>query len=306
MHAFPNSARIEVPTSLASDLLAAARRLPVRENEAYYDDDLQRSTLEGLKVCCGDELDWLLEEIRQRLARAPFSTVISGLEFDGENRLFIGLNRAFGRLVCKPLQKPRAQLVQYIHHQADITSPSNGQVYTELLHTDAADWPEQVGVVSMVCVRPDAGGEGESRLIDMHTISHEVQERFGSDVLQVLKDEPVPWLLASEFEAEVVWRPVLGQDSLCWRRYTIDFALERPEIDIPKRVIRALDALEEVTATTASAFEWLMQPGEFLMIDNRKCLHARGPVSRHRPSGRLMMRAWIRTNGKDPAEPRQN
>ena len=306
MRAFPNAARIEMPRTLASDLLAAARALPVRENEAYYDDDLQRSVLEGLKGCCADGLDWLLEEIRQRFARAPFCTAISGLEFDSENRLFIGLNRAFGQLVSKPLQKPRAQLVQYLHHQADLTSPRNGQVYTELLHTDAADWPEQVDVISMVCVRPDEGGEGQSRLLDMYSICREVQGRFGTDILQVLKNEPVPWLLAPGFGAEVVWRPVLGQDSMCWRRYTIDFALAWPGIEVPDRVARALDAIEEVTLTTASTYEWLMHSGEFLLMDNRKCLHARRPVSRHRPSQRLMMRAWIRTSGKHLAEPRQS
>ena len=301
MRPFPDAARIEVPRTLASDLLAAARALPARETEAYYDGDLQQCVLDKLRGHCAGGFDWLVEEIRLRLARAPFSAAVTGLEFDAENRLFIGLSRAFGRLVSRPLKKPRAQLVHYLHHHADLTSSQSGQVYTELLHTDGADWPEQIDVIGMVCVRPDDQGEGRSRLVDMYTICREIRERFGPEVLQVLEDEPVPWLLAPGFDAEVVWRPVLGRDRMCWRRYTIDFALARPGIEISAHAAHALDAVEAVTSTTTSTHEWLMRPGEFVLLDNRKCMHARTAISRRRPSRRLMVRAWVRTRGEDPA-----
>ncbi len=299
MRPFPDAARIEVPRLLAADLLAAACALPARRNEAYYDGDLQQSVLDGLRGNCADGFDWLLGEIRLRLARAPFSTAVTGLEFDPENRLFIGLSRAFGRLVSKPLTKPRAQLVHYLHHEADLTSPRSGQVYTELLHTDGADWPEQVDMIGTVCVRPDDRGEGRSRVVDMYTIRREIRERFGPEVLQVLEDEPVPWLLAPGFDADVVWRPVLGRDRICWRRYTIDFALARSGVDIPEHAANALDAVEAVTSSTSSTHEWLMRPGELLLVDNRKCLHSRTAVSRRRQSQRLMVRAWVRTRGED-------
>lgn len=301
MRPFPDTARIEVPRALASDLLAAARALPAHENEAYYDDDAQQSVLDGLRGNCADGFDWLLDEIRLRLARAPFSAAVTGLEFDAENRLFIGLSRAFGQLVSRPLKKPRAQLVHYLHHRADLTSSRNGQVYSESLHTDGAEWPEQVDMISMVCVRADGRGEGRSRLMDMYTICREIRERFGAEVLQVLEDEPVPWLLAPGFDAEVVWRPVLGRDSICWRRYTIDFALARSGIEIPEHAAHALNAVEAVISTTTSTHEWLMRPGEFTLVDNRKCLHARTAVSRRRPSRRLMVRAWVRARGEVPA-----
>ena len=297
MRPLPETARIEVPRALASDLLAAARALPARENEAYYDDTLQRSVLDGLKARCADGFEWLLEEIRPRLARAPFSVAVNGLEFDAENRLFIGLCRAFGSLVSKPLEKPRAQLVHYLHHDADLTSSGSGQVYTELLHTDGADWPEQVDLLGMLCVRPDERGEGRTRRVDVYTIRQELEHRFGSAVLRVLEDEPVPWLLAPGFGADLAWRPILRPDSICWRRYTIDFALAHAGLELPEPAARALEAVEAVTSSTASAHEWLMRPGEFLLVDNRRCLHARTAVSRNRSSQRLMVRAWVRRPG---------
>ena len=299
MRPFPVAARIEVPQALARDLASAARALPARDNEAYYDDALQRAALAALASRCTDGLAWLLEEIRLRLARRPFGATLSGLEFDAENRLFIAICRALGPLVSKPLSKPRAQLVHYLYPDADWTSPQGHQVYTELFHTDGADWPEPVDLLAMYCVRPDQRGEGRSRLIDMHTIRQELERQFGPTVPALLEGQPMPWLLAPEFGNEVIWRPVLGPDSLCWRRYTIELALNHAGLELDAAAIHALDAVEAVMAATTSVHEWLMRHDELLLLDNRKCLHARTAISRSRPSDRLMIRAWLRRESRE-------
>ncbi|MEM7426141.1 MAG: TauD/TfdA family dioxygenase [Pseudomonadota bacterium] len=293
MRPLPSNVRINVPAGIAGELAGAALALPARENEAYYDLALQDEAMQGLHSACPEGMRWLRGEIQARLDRAPHCATIQGLQFDQENRLFVGLSRALGRLVSRPLQKPRAQLVHYIHHQQDITAKNGGRVYTELFHTDGADWPRQIDIVSMVCVHPDPRGQGRSRLLDIDAVRSAIRALHGEAVLGVLETEPVPWLLGEGFDEGVVWRPVLGQETMCWRRYTINYALDHLGIRLPEHVSTALDAMGQTLETCETAWEWLMEAGELLIVDNHRCLHARGPVRRDLPSDRLMLRSWI-------------
>lgn len=88
MQSFPESARIEVPLSLATDLLRVTEKLPLYENKAFYDLFLQETVYDTIRAGCLDGFDWLIREIRTRLKIAPFSVLINGLKFDGGNRLF--------------------------------------------------------------------------------------------------------------------------------------------------------------------------------------------------------------------------
>src|ERR1043165_5927432 len=135
------------------------------------------------------------------------------------------INRAFGELVARPYEKPRAPLVHYIQPSTDIVSTRGGHE-SERLHTDCADWEPPVELISMVCVRADPDGGGRSRVLDVDTIRNEIETHFGSDTLTRLETEPVPWQLAPYWGGGVSWRPVLTKSSICWRRYTIDMALD--------------------------------------------------------------------------------
>jgi alpha-ketoglutarate-dependent taurine dioxygenase len=87
---------------------------------------------------------------------------------------------------------------------------------------------------------------------------------------------------------------VLGAGGLCWRRYTIDLALDSGLATLSEKMLTALNAFEEIISTTTSAIDFLMREGELLFSDNTRTLHARTPVA---PGGskRLMIRSWIRT-----------
>lgn len=288
----PDSARVTVEPSLAGALREAAESLPLYDNKEFYSPALQTMVLDTLREET-DELDSLIEQIEQRLKRRPYCVLVSGLSFDEGNRVFVGLNRGFGELVARPYEKPRAQLVHYIQPATDIMSARGGHE-SERLHTDCADWEQPVELISMVCVRADPKGGGCSRILDVDTIRNEVKQELGVEVMNLLENKSVPWQLASYCGGEVCWRPILTKRSVCWRRYTIDMALDATGTTLSPELMHALAEFERVISETPRTIEFLMSEGELLFSDNYRTIHARTPISDGQRSERLMIRSWVR------------
>ena len=294
MISFPDKARVNVDDKLARDLLRAAESLPNYDNREFYSTSLQVSVLETIRAAAPDGFDSLINQINQRLAQCPYCALIRGLVFDNGNKVFVAVNRAFGELVARPYEKPRAQLVHYIQPSTDIMSARGGHE-SERLHTDTADWEPPVELISMVCVRADPAGGGRSRILDVDSIRSEVNERLGSAMLEQLETEPVPWQLASYWGGGVQWRTILTPSSICWRRYTIDLALDSTGARLSDDMLRSLAQFEDVISTTPRTLDFLMREGELLFSDNRRTIHARTPIAAGAASDRLMIRSWIRT-----------
>ena len=292
---FPDSAKVNVDSSLARDLRAAAERLPQYDNREFYSTDLQAQVFDIVRESCPDAFDVVTTEIKQRLATWPYCALVQGLSFDEGNHVFVAINRAFGELVARPYEKPRAQLVHYIQPSTDIVSTRGGHE-SERLHTDTADWEPPVELISMVCVRADPEGGGRSRVLDVDTIRNEVENQFGSPTLERLETETVPWQLAPYCGGGVSWRPVLTKSSICWRRYTIDIALDSTGATLSPVMLDALKNFEDLVSTTPQTLDFLMREGELLFSDNRRTIHARTPIAAGPNSNRLMIRSWIRTS----------
>lgn len=290
----PDSARVNVSEALARDLHHAAERLPHYDNREFYSTALQTSVLEQVRAAAPDGFDWLVSEIHERLEQSPYCALIRGLVFDEGNKLFVAINRAFGELVARPYEKPRAQLVHYIQPATDIVSARGGHE-SERLHTDTADWEPPVELISMVCVRSDPDGGGRSRLLDVDTIRGEVNARLGSATLERLESEAVPWQLANYLGGGVQWRRILTKSSICWRRYTINLALDSTGAKLSDDMLQSLEHFEAVISATPKTLDFLMLPGELLFSDNRRTIHARTPIAAGTASDRLMIRSWIRT-----------
>lgn len=290
----PDSARVNVDEALARDLHRAALSLPHYDNREFYSTALQTSVLENIRAVAPEPFDSLVEGIKDRLARWPYCALVQGLVFDDGNKLFVAINRTFGELVARPYEKPRAQLVHYIQPATDIISARGGHE-SERLHTDTADWEPPVELISMVCVRADPDGGGRSRILDVDSIRSEVNKHLGSATLERLESEAVPWQLANYWGGGVQWRPVLTKSSICWRRYTIDLALDSTGAKLSNDMLQSLEHFETVISTTPKTLDFLMLPGELLFSDNRRTIHARTPIAAGTASDRLMIRSWIRT-----------
>jgi hypothetical protein len=293
--AFPDAARIDVSANLGAELLNAAERLPRYANKDFYSTDLQTLVSNRVREASPDGFDWIVSTVREKIARRPYCAVVRGLRFDEGNRLFVALNRAFGELVARPYEEPRAQLVHYVQPATDIASARGGHE-SERLHTDTADWARPVELISMVCVRADPGGGGRSRVLDVDSIRDQVGDRLGSQTLELLESEPVPWQLAPYWGGGVTWRTVLTKSSLCWRRYTIELAVDAEGVSISDKMREALDGFEDVISNSESTVDFLMSEGDLLFSDNHRTVHARTPISNGVTSERLMIRSWIRTS----------
>lgn len=295
MITFPDTGRIDVPPSLADAILNGAERLPVYDNKEFYSSDLQAFVHRGVREACPQEFDGLVSKIRERVARWPYCALVSGLGFDEGNKVFVAINRAFGELVARPYEKPRAQLVHYIQPATDMVS-SRGGHESERLHTDTADWENPVELISMVCLRADHKGGGRSRVLDVDNIRDEVKNRLGAEALELLENEPVPWQLAPYLGGGLSWQTVLTSSSVRWRRYTINLALDFEGVKLTDEMLTTLDAFEKVIAATDRTIDFLLREGEFLISNNVRTIHARTPITDGIASDRLMIRSWIRTN----------
>jgi hypothetical protein len=291
--AFPDKATVNVSDTLGRDLLRAAQSLPDYDNQEFYSTSLQALVLENVRSAAQDGFDEIVNQIHETLSRWPYCALIRGLVFDPGNKVFVAVNRAFGELVARPYEKPRAQLVHYIQPSTDIMSARGGHE-SERLHTDTADWDPPVELISMVCVRADPGGGGRSRILDVDSIRSEVNERLGSATLEQLETEAVPWQLASYCGGGVQWRTILTESSICWRRYTIDLALDSTGTKLSDDMLRSLERFEDVVTTTPRTLDFVMREGELLFSDNRRTIHARTPIAAGPASERLMIRSWIR------------
>ena len=93
------------------------------------------------------------------------------------------------------------------------------------------------------------------------------------------------------------WRTVLAESRMCWRRYTINLALDCEGVKLSDEMLASLDAFEETIAGTARTLDFLMREGDLLFSDNTRTVHARTPIAGgDGASDRLMIRSWIRTN----------
>ncbi|MEM7063918.1 MAG: TauD/TfdA family dioxygenase [Cyanobacteria bacterium P01_B01_bin.77] len=288
--------RLNIPTSLANDLLAAAESLPAYANEDYYSTELQIAIYQRVYQHCAEELDWLVKQVRELLNQQPYIALVSGLKFDKNHRLLVTLNRAFGVLVAGPYKKPRAQLIHYIQPATDRPSAKSGHYGTELLHTDTADWDPPVEIISMMCVRPDPHGGGNSLVLDIDSIRQEVINCLGSDVLQRLESEKIPWQLPSYRGGGFVQRPILTESTVCWRRYTIEQSVTAAGIQLSESFLTILDDFQALLANTSRTLEFPMCAGEILFLNNWRTLHARTYIENAKASDRLMLRSWILTS----------
>jgi hypothetical protein len=116
---------------------------------------------------------------------------------------------------------------------------------------------------------------------------------MGAEALGLLETAPAPWRLADYAGGGVSWRTVLSESRMCWRRYTINLALEHEGAEVSEELLDALDAFERTIEDSPRAVEFLMREGELLFSDNTRTVHARTPITEG-GCDRLMIRSWIR------------
>ena len=294
-----SAATYALPSATAQAWKQAAAQIAPYEPADYYDDAVQQAVYEVVRGALPDAFDELVAALRRRLARAPYAALVTGVPCDDEGLCFLALSRALGRLRARPYDPPRAQLLHRVQPATDIATVRAGARHeTERLHTDCADWPAPARWLAMVCHRPDPGGGGRSRLLDVDALERLLEKELDADDLAVLFEVSLPWKLADYVGGGVLRAPVLArvsnQVTVRWRRYAIDAGLAASGTTLPPAVERALDALDRALASSAAGAEFALRRGDLLVMDNHRALHARTALSEHPHSARrLMVRSWI-------------
>ena len=130
----------------------------------------------------------------------------------------------------------------------------------------------------------------------LRAVRDEVKNRLGTDTLELLQTEPVPWQLHECWGSGLKWQPVLTESTICWRRYTIDLALNVNGAKLSDEMLALLDVFEKVISASPHTIDFMMQERELLFSDNRKQIHSRTAIDAGDASDRLMIRSWINTS----------
>ncbi|MFT4928943.1 MAG: hypothetical protein ACI8WB_005063 [Phenylobacterium sp.] len=318
MKPFPDSAILLVAKKTADQLLKAAEQLTEYANSDFYDPAIQLHVHDHIRGRCGQAFDDLLHQVKTILQQPPYSVLIQGLTFDQHYRVFVALNRALGLLVARPFdaKSPRAQLIHHVEPKTDMNNRGKGASHaqsipdldppkkvdrklSEKLHIDGADQPDLIRYVSMQCVRADPTGEGRSRLLDSNSFrailanANANTNESGSDLIKLLEQNPVPWKVSDYFGDGVYWREILKQDLVFWRHYSIEQALAQPDVTVTDDIRQALAQVDElVNHNEQEVFDFLLAPGDLLIVDNHRCLHSRSAINNPN-TPRLMLRSWI-------------
>lgn len=300
MRFLPESAIIQVAENKAARLLSATKQMTAYSNKDYYQAQTQIDAYNCLRISCPDEFDTLQELIKSALQQAPYSVLIKGLQFDEHYRLFVALNRSLGKLVARPYDEktPRAQLIHHVEPQTDINNQNKATdavaKLSEKLHIDGADRLVPIRYVTMQCVRADSKGEGRSRLLDITGFKKLLKHSgINQQQMTLLEQEAVPWQIADYLGGGICWRTIVSENTLNWRRYSIDAALANADIRLSENIMKTLAQVEQlIEQDSEHHFECLMAPGDFLIVDNLRCLHARSAIT-NPETKRLMYRAWV-------------
>ncbi|NQZ09662.1 MAG: TauD/TfdA family dioxygenase [Algicola sp.] len=297
MKPLPDSAILTVAENTVGQLLAAAEQLPQYANRDFYDPQIQLKVYYHIRNRCQPEFDEVVQQIKACLQRPPFGVLIRGLQFDEHYRVFVALNRALGLMVARPYDEKtaRAQLIHHVQPQSDINNKAkaikSGPKLSEKLHIDAADRPTPVRFVSMQCVRADPDGEGRSRILDSQGFRAILASQ--PDMIKQLEREPVPWPIVDYLGSGVHWRTVLKDDCVFWRHYSINQALARPNVELAGDMRQLLDQVATLLdEDVQQQFDFLLAPGDLLIVDNHRCLHARTAINNPN-TPRLMLRSWV-------------
>jgi alpha-ketoglutarate-dependent taurine dioxygenase len=275
--------------ALAQRLAEAVASAPPFDADDRPPEHAQHDVHRHLRRAGGAAIDKLESTLRLAVEHDPHAAVVRGLAPDESCCLLVGLSWSLG--VCLGTTgEPHHHSVRVVEPASE-SRTSSALRLQEALHTDGTNWPTPNDFTLLQCIRADGGGGGRSRILSATALASAVEAQLGPAALRAAQETPLPWAVADELGGGVCWRAPLGE-GVRWLRYTIDMGAELVPQPPAREVLRLVDSLEGVIAETTQA-EFALEPGDTLVIDNRRCLHGRSPIE-SRESERLLLRTKVR------------
>lgn len=280
-----------VTASFAPKSLHAASLL-----EKAFDDQSLRSAavqsqyLTAVRSPDPETFDNLVVSVKRIVARPPYYCLIRDIPVDIGRTVLVALSAALGR-IAEPYGSEWSRVVREIRPRNDRGSAHSG-VLNEHMHTDGTDWESPNDLTCLFCVRNDDAGGGQSRLISIDEISaYLAAEHEGRALHKWLTTVSVPWKLAEEFGGRVLRAPILSQSGIRWLKFTIQASGD--ETVTHGAWAEPLAVFEDMLDNKMEATEFPLEQGDCLIVDNRKCLHARTPIVDAASSPRLLYRTKV-------------
>jgi alpha-ketoglutarate-dependent taurine dioxygenase len=167
-------------------------------------------------------------------------------------------------------------------------------------HTDNSFGDDVVDTVGLLCLRPARSG-GLSQLVSGHSVLA-LLVRSRPDSLEVLRRpfhvDRRGGVLPGENPTAL--RPVVegDGDALTWRylRQWIEAGHDRAEQPLTPSQLHALDALDAVLNNPRLRVEFMLEPGQVLLLNNCRLLHNRTAFEDHAEPARQRhyVRLWLR------------
>jgi hypothetical protein len=268
----------------------AASALALPEDCCLYEREIQLEVRDALRRRAPAVFDSIDRAIHERIKRPPYAALIGGLPPEHGTPLLVAFSAGLGALV-EPYRQAWSKVVRHIIPSRD--RAIDGHVLNEFIHTDGTDWPVPNDFTCLFCMEPDQDGTGQSRLLDVESIVEDLDAREPG-LADRLACEPMPWRLADELGGGAYWTPVLGpsRDRIRWLRYTIALALKE-DVPLSAESCADLERAEELMESNPAMYNFSLQRGELLIVENTRCLHGRTPIPWAAGSRRHLLRTKI-------------
>ncbi|GAA4140919.1 TauD/TfdA family dioxygenase [Actinomadura keratinilytica] len=247
-----------------------------------------------------DAIDALAAQIRARLRRPPYYTVVRGVGFGSGALLFGVLAGRIGRL-AHPYPDPSYTATRILRPRESARMQGWG-VLTEWLHTDSANWPAPNDVTMLQCVEPDQSGGGVSLLLSLDDALEEIKDRLGIAAVDRLSGEVLPWAIDDGLGGGELRAVPLTQEGLRWQPFRVATAVERYGSALPHRdTMEFIRMVDTVMLSSARLHRFFLRKDDLLVVNNRRALHARDAVPDPARSRRRVRHCKVDLTGP-PAE----
>jgi hypothetical protein len=253
----------------------------------------QMSIVDQVSAAAGQAFDDLVGQILGSLATTPQHVLVRGLPPAQATQILVSISAVLGRLL-EPVQEPWSRVVRTIVPTQDRSV--DGLVLNEYLHTDGTDWAKPNDYTCLFCVKPDQNNGGVSRLLLLDVLLDQLSSKSSADLLNRVVDRPLPWRIADGLGGGTHWAPAIELAPLTqirWLRSTILLSDEDELAKLDDDLLDDLHRLEVLIEQCPATLETPLAAGDLLIINNRRCLHARTPITSPASSERELRRTKV-------------
>ena len=284
---------INVSSSYANKLFEAVNSIPrYLDSELINNKENQGNIYKKLEEVPG--LSEWSKQILSKVDTFPYGCILDGLCFDDNRYLLIGLSNIFG-IANEPYKAD--DVAHTIQPSSDILFEFEGKPLVECFHTDGSSHLYPPDVFFLQCVSPDQNGEGQSEIIPIETLVEGITKYKGDSFIQKLKNPKIPWKLCHDNE-DIIYDPILSNDSLRWMKYTIAMALsENDDLDLDRSILSSIDEFDSILdpdQLSNMTYKFGLKKNQLLICNNKKVLHRRTHISKPEQSNRILLETRVR------------